>query len=164
MRSIRQLCLSSLMAALLGASSAYGDGSAIELQTSVEKRVQRILDSGQVETLFEPAGTVVPGDTIAYRIEARNISSDQPAENVVITDPIPEHTQYLSGSAAGEGARVFFSVDGGMRFDAPEALRVVDEGVSRVATASDYTHIRWVFSDSLAPSETRAVHFFAQLQ
>lgn len=165
MRSIRQLCLLGMTVALLGASSAYGEGGTIELQTSVQKRVQRILESGKVETLFEPAATVVPGDTVAYKIEARNISADENAENVVITDPIPAHTAYQSGSAQGEGAEVLFSVDGGMRFDVPDALQVLDEsGVARAAAASDYTHIRWVFRDSLAPSETRAVQFIAQLQ
>lgn len=165
MRSIRQLCLLGITAALLGANSAYGEGGAIELQTSVQKRIQRILGNGKIETVFGPAGTVVPGDTVAYTIEARNVSAEHAAERVVITDPIPDHTRYVDGSAEGEGAQILFSVDGGMRFDAPDNLRVAEQdGSARAATAQDYTHIRWVFRDSLAPSETRAMRFFAQLQ
>ncbi len=169
MRSIRELCprmfLLGITVALLGANSAHGEGGAIELQTTVEKRLQRMLPSGKVETTFAPAATVVPGDTVAYTIEARNLSADQAAERVVITDPIPDHTHYVDGSARGEGAEVLFSVDGGMRFDTAEQLRVkAEDGSVRAATARDYTHIRWVFRDSLAPSETRAVRFFAQLQ
>ncbi len=165
MRSITRLCLLSVTVALLGASSAYGEGGAIELQTSVQKRIQRILESGKIETVLEPAATIVPGDTVVYTIEARNVSAESAAERVVITDPIPEHTRYVDGSAEGEGARILFSVDGGMRFAAPVALEVVVEsGGTRPATADDYTHIRWVFQDALAPSETRAVRFFALLQ
>ena len=168
MRSTKRLCrpcVVGIAVALLGASSAYGESGAIELRTSVQKRIQRILESGKIETVFEPAATIVPGDTVVYTIEAQNVSAERPAERVVITDPIPEHTRYVEGSAEGEGAQVFSSVDGGMRFAAPDALEVVgDDGGTRAATANDYTHIRWVFRDSLAPSETRAVRFFARLQ
>lgn len=169
MRSIRHRCqqwmLLGITAALLGASSAHGESGVIELQTTVEKRTQRMLPSGKVETAFEPAATVVPGDTVAYTIEARNLSADQAAERVVITDPIPEHTLYVDGSARGDGAEILFSVDGGMRFDVAEKLQVkAADGALRPATARDYTHIRWVFRDALAPAETRAVRFFTQLQ
>lgn len=165
MRSIRRLCLLATTVALLGASSAFAEGGSVELQTSVQKRIQRILESGKVETTLAPASKIVPGDTVVYTIEARNISAQDAAERVVITDPIPDHTRYIDGSAEGEGAQVLFSVDGGMRFDAPDALRVADEkGGVRAATPADYTHIRWVFRDALAPAETRAVRFFAQLQ
>ena len=165
MRSIQTLCLLGITAALLGASSAYGQGGSIELQTTVQKRVQQILDNGKIETLLVPAGMIVPGDTVVYTIEARNLSAERDAERVVITDPIPDHTRYVDGSAQGEGAQIFFSVDGGMRFDVPDKLQVVaEDGSVRAAQAGDYTHIRWVFRDSLAPAETRAVRFFAQLQ
>ncbi len=165
MRSIQRACLLGITVVLLGASSAYGEGGSIELQASVQKRIQRVLPNGKIETALEPAGTVVPGDTVFYTIEARNVSPERTAERVVITDPNPEHTRYLAGSADGDGAQIFFSVDGGMRFDTPDRLRVRGEdGSTRTATPADYTHIRWVFRDSLAPAETRAVHFFAQLQ
>ena len=165
MRSLHKLCLLGITVALLGASSASGEGGTIELQTTVEKRIQRILANGKIETLLEPAGVVVPGDTVAYTIQARNLSADQDAERVVITDPIPEHTRYVDGSAEGDGAEILFSVDGGMRFDVAHDLYVAEaDGRVRPATPQDYTHIRWVFREALAPSETRAVRFFAQLQ
>ena len=86
MRSIRELCpkmfLLGITVALLGANSAHGEGGAIELQTTVEKRLQRMLPSGKVETTFAPAATVVPGDTVAYTIEARNLSAEQAAERL----------------------------------------------------------------------------------
>ena len=164
MRSIQNALLG-LGFVLFGASSAFGQAGTVELKTTVEKQIQRILPSGKIETVFAPANTVVPGDTVAYTIEARNISNEQDAKRVVITDPIPVHTRYVDGSAEGEGARILFSVDGGMRFDAPDALQVRGEdGSVRPASAQDYTHIRWVFRDSLAPSEERAVRFLAQLQ
>ena len=52
--------------------------------------------------------------------------------------------RYLDDTAAGPGAQITFSVDGGRTFDAPENLRVVGaDGQRHAATAADYTHIRW---------------------
>jgi hypothetical protein len=73
--------------------------------------------------------------------------------------------QYLEGTSDASGAELLFSVDGGFRFDAPEKLIVVNEdGTSRPAVASDYTHVRWVFAAPLAPAEQRSVRFLARLE
>jgi uncharacterized repeat protein (TIGR01451 family) len=149
--------------ALLLAGAAGAQQGAIELKTRVEKRVLVPLPDGRVEEKRMPADRVVPGDVVAYTIEAKNITQ-RPAERVVITDPIPEHTRYVDGSAQAKNAELQFSVDGGKRFDRPEKLVVTEpHGTRRAARASDYTHIRWVFAEPLAPAESRSAHFQAQL-
>ena len=164
MRKLMQASAAGIALVLFGAGAAFANGE-VELKATAQKYSQHMLADGSVETRLEPAVTVVPGDKIAYTIEARNISADQPATRVVITDPIPEHTRYVDGSAEGDGTQVLFSVDGGMRFDAPGELEVIgDDGASRPAVASDYTHIRWVLRDPLAPSAKRSVRFLAELQ
>ena len=151
-------------ALFLAASAGAQQQGAIQLSTKVEKRVLVKKPDGNVEEKLVPATKVVPGDVVAYTIQARNITA-QPADRVVITDPVPEHTRYVDGSAQADSAELQFSVDGGARFDRPEKLEVVEpNGTRRPARASDYTHIRWVFAKPLAPAESRSARFLAQLQ
>ncbi len=152
------------VAALLTAGAAGAQQGAIELSTRVEKRVLLKLPDGRVEEKRLPADRVVPGDVVAYTIEAKNVTT-RPAERVVITDPIPTHTRYVDGSAQARNAELQFSVDGGKSFGRPEKLVITEpDGTRRAARASDYTHIRWVFAQPLAPAESRSAQFFAQLQ
>ncbi|MBW6467738.1 MAG: DUF11 domain-containing protein [Coriobacteriia bacterium] len=47
----------------------------------------------------DPMGLVHQGDEITYRVVIRNDGTG-PAHNIVITDPIPQYTTYVPGSAA----------------------------------------------------------------
>ena len=162
---IRRLRAGAATAAVLAcAASALGEAGSIELRARAERRVLLQAADGTAQETFVPVAKVLPGDVVAYTIEARNVSPTN-ADRVVITDPIPSEMQYLDGSADAAGAALLFSVDGGFRFDVPEKLTVVNEdGTSRPAVASDYTHVRWVFAAPLAPAEQRSVRFLAQLQ
>ena len=152
------------VAALLCATGALAEAGSIELRAKAEKRVLAQNPDGTAAELYVPAGKVVPGDVVAYTIEAKNISPEN-ADRVVITDPIPAQMTYLDGTATDVGAQLLFSVDGGFRFDRPENLTVANEdGTRRPALASDYTHVRWVFAAPLAPAEQRSVRFLAQLE
>ena len=88
----------------------------VALTTKVQKRVLESSSQGTVQERFVPAEKVVPGDIVAYTIEATN-GSTEPAERVVITDPIPEHMRYVEGSGLAKDATLLFSIDGGFRFD-----------------------------------------------
>jgi uncharacterized repeat protein (TIGR01451 family) len=152
------------VAALSFAAGAFGEAGSIELRARAEKRVLLQAADGTSQETFVPAAKVLPGDVVAYTIEARNVSQDS-ADRVVITDPIPSEMQYLDGSAVAAGAELLFSVDGGFRFDVPEKLTVANEdGSRRPAVASDYTHVRWVFAAPLAPAKQRSVRFLARLE
>lgn len=137
---------------------------AIELRNVVEKRVVVENRDGEKVERFVPAASVVPGEIVAYTIEAKNVS-DQIAERVVITDPIPEHLVYQDGSASGVGAELQFSIDGGKQFADADALEIEGpDGSTRKAEPEDYTHIRWVFAQPLAPEERATVRFLARLK
>ncbi|HEU4431338.1 MAG TPA: hypothetical protein VFT98_21440 [Myxococcota bacterium] len=151
-------------AVLMGAAGAHAEAGSIELRAKAEKRVLLQAPDGTAQETYVSAAKVVPGDVVAYTIEARNVGVAD-ADRVVITDPIPGEMKYLDGSADATGAELLFSVDGGFRFDRPENLTVANEdGTRRPALASDYTHVRWVFATPLAPAEQRSVRFLAQLQ
>lgn len=162
-RNFVSTCATALVA-LLCAASAGAEAGSVELRTRAEKRLLVPRADGTAEEQFVPAGKVVPGDVVAYTIEARNVSAVN-ADRVVITDPIPKQMEYVAGSAESAAGQLLFSVDGGFRFDRPENLTVAtQDGASRPAVASDYTHLRWVFAAPLAPAELRSVRFLAKLE
>lgn len=145
---------------LAGSAAAQGK---IELTTTATQEVRALDEQGNEVVTVAPAGKVVPGTVVIYTIEAKNIS-DQPVNAVVINDPIPAHMTYVDDSAEGADTEIVFSVDGGSSFAAAGDLRVTDEaGVSRAATAKDYTHVRWTLLGELAPKQTRSVSFRARL-
>lgn len=153
-----------ILVATFAATAATAQSGSIELQATAAKVVTTVDDAGQETTRLVPADVVVPGDRVAYTIKARNVSSED-IERIVITDPIPTETLFVAGSIESPEATVLFSVDGGETFDREEALRVVGEdGVPRPAMATDFTHIRWVFEQPLAPAAERSVRFVALVQ
>jgi uncharacterized repeat protein (TIGR01451 family) len=145
------------------AGGAPAQGS-LQLKTIAEKEIRVLKPNGEAEVRRVPAGKVIPGDEVIYTIEAKNLT-DTPVENVVITDPVPEHTAYVAGTANGSETTVTFSIDGGQRYDVPENLVVTQpDGTQRSALPSEYTHIRWEFTRAIDPGKTRLVRFRAKLQ
>ena len=81
-------------------------------------------------------------------------------DNVAVSNPVPEHTAYVDGSASGAGVVISFSVDGGKSYDQPDKLKVKGaDGKLRTASSADYTHIRWQLNKSLPPQGTIAVEY-----
>jgi uncharacterized repeat protein (TIGR01451 family) len=108
-----------------------------------------------------PADRVVPGDEVFYTLEIRN-TGGRPLPPPTVDFAIPEHVRYIANSAVGAGADVSYSVDGGQTFDRPENLSVVPVGGDpRLATAADYTHIRWRLKHVLQPKAMALARFRA---
>jgi uncharacterized repeat protein (TIGR01451 family) len=108
-----------------------------------------------------PADRVVPGDEVFYTLEIRNTGS-RPLPPPTVDFAIPEHMRYIADSAVGAGAEVSYSIDGGHTFDRPENLSVVPVGGDpRVATAADYTHIRWRLKHALQAKAMALARFRA---
>lgn len=163
-------CLAVTLAVLMilisgGTNPAWSqEKGAVELKAVAEMDVEIINDDGQKEIQRVPAAKVVPGDVVIYTIFYTN-NGAEPAENFVITNPVPEHMIYLATSAGGENSEITFSVDGGNNYDIPENLTITDsQGEQRAAKVSDYTHIRWVMDEPVAPEQTGYVNFKAQLE
>jgi len=135
----------------------------LNVQTVVQKEQVTVNDAGVTETKLVPAETVVPGENVVYTITFRNIS-EEPADNVVITNPIAESLTYVEGSAFGPGTEIQFSVDGGQTFASRDELTVSEDGVVRAAGAHDFTHIRWVMQQELAAGAQGVARFSAVLE
>jgi len=135
----------------------------IRLKAVAEIEVPVVNDKGETEVKRMPATKVVPGTEVIYTITVSNVG-DQSADNVVVTDPIPENTTYVDRSAFGAGTKITYSVDDGKSYDLAEKLKVKDAaGNLRTATANDYTHIRWVLNFTLKPKDVAPVWFKARL-
>jgi uncharacterized repeat protein (TIGR01451 family) len=110
-----------------------------------------------------PIAKIVPGDQVIYTVSYEN-KGKQPADRVVVTDPIPPEVAYVDGSAFGPGTEIEFSVDG-KTWGAPAALKVKGaDGKERPAIAADYTHIRWKLAASVQPGQKGFVRFRAVLK
>ena len=132
------------------------------VKTVVQKEELTVEATGEQRLRLVDASTVVPGDEVIYTVTFSNVS-DEPAENVVITNPLPAELTYIAGSAFGPGTDIVFSVDGGQTFAAANDLSVVENGVERAATAEDFTHIRWVMKTDLATGTQGVARFRARL-
>jgi len=137
--------------------------SHIDVQTTVQKEEVFLNDTGEEEKRLVPAEKVLPGETVYYTITFTN-TSDEVADNVVVTNPIAEELMYLDGSAFGPGMEIVFSVDGGETFAVADELNVTDNGETRAAEAKDFTHVRWVMQNDLAAGAQGTARFAAVLE
>ena len=152
-----------LMMLALSLQAVAQEQGHLNVTTTVQKQEVTVNDSGETETRLVAADSVVPGESVVYTITFQNIS-DEPATNVVITNPISEDLTYVDGSAFGPGTVIQFSTDGGQNFAAAEELTVIDDGVSRPAGPDDFTHIRWVMQNELAVGAQGTARFTAVLK
>ena len=140
--------------AVLWAASTGAQVPAGPLQIKSVAEVEVKSPTGSVT--LRPADRVVPGDRVIYTLEVRNTGGGQ-VDAPSVTYVIPDHVQYVVGSAAGPGAIVSYSVDGGRSFDRPENLKVAQpDGRLRPAAAADYNVIRWQLKN---PLRARSVAF-----
>lgn len=147
---------------LVGAAATQAqDKGCILLKTEAQIEQPATDAQGHPTTRLVPVEKIAPGDEIVYTVSATNICT-QPAESVVIDNPVPEHMTYVGRSAIGPGTEVTFSVDGGFQFAKPEALEMANaDGTRRPAVAADYTHIRWVMRNPLKPGAIAFARFRA---
>jgi uncharacterized repeat protein (TIGR01451 family) len=152
-RSVRALCL--LVLACLASPLCVADTArpaALDVRATAAVRQDNAL---------VPADRVVPGDEVFYTLEIRNTGS-RPLPPPTVDFAIPEHMRYIANSAVGAGAEVSYSVDGGHTFDRPENLAVAAGGGDpRLATAADYTHIRWRLKHALQAKAMALARFRA---
>ena len=165
MKQLVFIALSILLSVSVSAGAVWAQQKGnIELKAVAEQEKEVINDKGEKEITRVPVARVVPGGEVIYTISYRNVGQE-PTDNVVITNPVPEHMFYREGSTSGADTIITYSVDNGKTYDLPAKLTVVGaDGKKRPAKGSDYTHIRWTLQKSLAPGKKGHVSFRAQLE
>ena len=162
MNTLRLLAIT-ISAGLFGANALAQDAGHLLVKTVVQKEEVVVDEDGEENVRLVDASTVIPGDEVIYTVTFQNIS-DQPAENVVITNPIASDLEYVDGSAFGPGSEIVFSVDGGTLFASAAELSVEEDGVMRPARPGDYTHIRWQMQGDIPAGSQGVARFRAKLQ
>jgi uncharacterized repeat protein (TIGR01451 family) len=134
------------------------------LENTVKKVESNETASGFVEQRLVEVASVLPGDELRYTITFSNRGTQTAAAgSIVITNPLPEGTQYIEGTAAGADTDIVFSLDG-ENFEPAAALMLESQTPPVPATASDYRAIRWTYGPELAGGESGAVSFDLRLQ
>ncbi len=136
-----------LAAALLLPAAAFAQPK-VAISIKAEKEVTVTAGGKKIKKKVE-AKKFQPGEEIIYTITYNN-SGSEAASDVVISDPIPEGTSYIPGSATEKGD-LNFSIDKGKSFKKPTLLTYeiktkTGQVEKRVATAEEYTDIRWTIA------------------
>lgn len=151
------------MAALLiaGAQSAAAQGSG-PLMVKIDLEKSTPAADGQLATKsYVAPDVVVPGDRIRVTLNFTNDRAN-PVSGIKLVNPIPEGVIF-DDTADTTGFDV--SIDGGKTFGALAALTVPVTGAApRAATKADVTHVRWLWSDAIAPGQRRSVAFFGRVK
>lgn len=163
---IRKILIMLSLAILLSFQAEAADQGGVELESVSE--VEVTVDNGQGEMVVTRVDAsmarVEPGDTVIFTNYYKNLGA-QPAESVVLVNPVPEHMTYVAETAEGAGTRIEFSVDGGKSFAAPENLMIKDENdKEKVAEPGDYTHIRWTMLEAIGKDGAGNVSFKAKVK
>lgn len=152
-----------LLLLLVPFAASANDGP-LQVQTLAQKEQSVTLADGTVQTQLVEVTTVVPGDEVIYTIRFTN-TGEESAAGVTITDPVPAEMRYIDGSAFSAGTDILFSANGGASWGKAGELTVSDNlGIERVATAADFTHIRWRMRHPLAAGKTGYARFRAALR
>jgi uncharacterized repeat protein (TIGR01451 family) len=127
--------------------------SVAEIETAqVNAEGERIL-------VRQPADLVQPGEVAIYTNSFTN-TGKQPAEDIVVNNPVPVNTEYLNGSATEKGYELLFSVDQGKTYGKASELTIPDgKGGERKAEPKEYTNIRWTRLEPLKPGATGVLEF-----
>ncbi len=151
---------------LLIPALATAQKGGVELTSRAEVEVVRKNEKGEevLRRISAAKANVAPGDTVIYTITYVN-NGDQPATNVDINNPVPEHMLYLDKSAEGAETRIDFSVDKGRSYGPIARLTVrTDAGKEKPATPADITHIRWTLKKPLPAGGKGSVSYRAKVK
>lgn len=159
---VRTTILVSLVLGLLTPLAVSADS----LDGSIEARKVVRRDGGR-ET-FTTASEVLPNDVIEYRLTYAN-NGESALRGVIVTDPIPNGTEYVSMSATRpQAGAVEFSIDNGATYHTwPVRYRETLEDGTKVwkdATPAMVTHIRWTIAGEFDPESEITFSYRAIVQ
>jgi uncharacterized repeat protein (TIGR01451 family) len=156
--------LAALLCCMTIVATAYAKESLVTLTTKSYQEIVEVDKSGNKKVKLVDAKKVLPGDMILYKNTIEN-KSVQPAKNMVLNNPVPEHMEYVKDSAkCANGCTILYSVDGGKVFDEPSKLMIEEGNAKRLAFPKEYTHVRWILTTALDPSSSTYVSFKAKLK
>ena len=138
--------------------------SALSAEQTVEKETTTIGADGSVQTVRETVEKIVPGERVVYSLNFINDDA-APANDIVLTMPIPSEVKFIEGTADVPATTVTFSADGGESFALRQSVMKLDgTGNIRTASADELTHIRWTVPGPVAVGAGGALSFAATVR
>lgn len=163
-KSIFKIFFSVIVLSSMSLANVFAEEGSIVLSNKVLKQVIKKDKKGNTRYDYIEPKTALPGDVMMYTITFENVGNE-PAEGIVINDPVPNNSKYRINSAVGKNTKITFSIDGGKYFGNPDDLVIRDKnGKEWTAKPEIYTHIRWVYNKPLAPGEKGEVSFKTQIK
>jgi len=157
---VRGIALLAFALALGAAPALAQDGGKLTSKIELEKLTPATGGQPPAKTYVAP-DVVVPGDRVRVTLDFSN-GGTAPAVGVDIVNPVPEALVF---DGTDDTRDFSVSVDGGKIFGPLTGLTVPVAGAApRVATATDVTHVRWKWTDAVAPGQTRTVAFFGRVK
>ena len=164
MKLVTRITVVLLFLVLLTPAGHVLAANGVKLTSAVLRQIEVENEKGEKMVELVPVDKALPGEELIIRITYTNTSAE-PAENIVIVNPVPDQMSYVAGSAAGDLTVPTFSIDDGKSFDLPEKLMVEGEdGKMITAPAELYTHVRFRRIEPLDPGQTDNVSFRAVLK
>lgn len=137
---------------------------AMSAQQIVEKETVIITPDGAEQIVRSSANGMLPGDRLVYRLIYTNDGAE-PANDLVLTMPVPAEVEFLAGTETQDNMTITYSTDGGKSFAVRESVTVRSaNGETRLASASDITHIRWTIPGPVSIGETGELSFSGTLK
>jgi len=117
---------------------------------------------GNTPNVRHPTGaTAFPGDVIEYTVEARNIGTGNLTQ-VVITDPLPSYTTFMSVSASASFGTVLYSTNGTTWIATPPTTLSAGSSIYVAVDTNGDGNI--TSADVMPPSATITITFRVQVQ
>jgi len=135
----------------------------VTLTNTVFEVVTITNEDGSKQDKWQQPDKLLPGERVGYQIEVNN-KGTEPAVDIVIANPIPEHTLYVQDSAKGINTSIEFSVDNGKTFAQPAQLFIDKEGKRVQATSEDFTQVRWKLNTPLAAGDSSTVQYIVKIK
>ncbi len=124
----------------------------------------RVIEDKDGRESFEEARTASPGDVIEYRLTYTN-TEDTPVSQLKVKGPVPAGTRYQADSArTGVRARLRFSHDGGVTWQAAPLKRKAADGKGEeVVPPEHYTHVQWTAGQPLEKGKPQTYSYRVQV-
>ena len=133
-----------ILSIFLGAKNPVKD---ILLSKAVFQETYEWQNPGYKVRKIVPANKAHRGAVLIYVNQLVN-TSNSTKKQIVIDNPIPYGTAYLRGTSSCEGVcKMLYSIDGGKSYAESKDLFVLYGKTKRLAKGSEYTHIKYIFSE-----------------
>lgn len=143
----KQILIAGFLIFILFLPTLASAAAQVTISTTVEKQ-ENTENNGDEIITYVATESGTPGEILRFTLSYQN-KGNEVAEGVMINNPIPAGTIYLTGSATSKGSNeLSFSIDNGVTFNSPEQLtyqiKKPDGSFElKIASPDKYTNIRW---------------------